>query len=360
MEPVPDSLAPFFSLIDALNCGAVVLNRSGRILHVNARMATMLDRPAAELVDSDFAALYPAANRQRMSRGLCEAPEGRENEFYLPRRDGTQLPIMFSGRPLSDAAPLSDYYLFTVIDISRQKTAEVRAHEQYQEVCRLSDTVLQQALDLKSYSERLEQRVRERTRELHDAHLDTIYMLAVASEARDADTGAHVLRIRGYSTAVGHRLGLSSDAVERIGYSSILHDVGKIGVADAILKKPGPLTLDERAAMELHTVRGEEMLSTRRFFDVARQIARSHHENWDGSGYPDHLAGAAIPQPARIVHVVDVFDALSQSRVYKAAWPPAQALQAIREESGRKFDPEVVSAFLALAAEGQLPQVVPL
>jgi PAS domain S-box-containing protein len=354
MLPVPEKLASFFELIDALNCGAVVLERSGHVLHVNARLAAMVDRPAEELLGTGFASLYPAAERERMSRGLHEAHDGRENEFYLPRHDGAHLPVVFSGRPLGDAPPLGDYYLFTVVDISRQKAAEARVHEQYQEMCRLSDTVLEQALDLKQYSERLEQRVRERMHELHEANLDAIYMLAVAGEAHDADTGAHVLRIRDYATTVARRLGLSADVAERIGYSAILHDVGKIGVADSILKKPGPLTPDERATMELHTVRGEQMLSTRRFFEVARQIARSHHENWDGSGYPDHLVGEAIPQAARIVHVVDVFDALSQPRVYKAAWPPAQATHAIEEGADREFDPAIVAAFIALLDAGDL------
>jgi PAS domain S-box-containing protein len=359
MPSVPESLASFFELIDALNCGAVVLERSGRVLHVNARLAAMMDRPAEELLGTGFASLYPAAERERMSRALHEAHEGRENEFYLPRHDGAHLPVMFSGRPLSDAPPLCDYHLFTIIDISRQKAAEARAHEQYQEVCRLSDTVLEQAIDLKGYSERLEQRVRERTRELHEANLDAIYMLAVASEAHDADTGAHVLRIRDYATAVARRLGLSADAAERIGYSAILHDVGKIGVPDAILKKPGPLTPDERRTIELHTVRGEQMLSTRRFFESARHIARSHHENWDGSGYPDHLAGEAVPQAARIVHVVDVFDALSRPRVYKAAWPPTQTMHAIQEGAGRDFDPRIVAAFVDLVTAGELTESGP-
>ena len=355
MKPNPESLPPFFGMIDALNCGAVVLDRSGRLLHANARMAAMLGRPLAELIDTDFIALYPDANRERMSSGLREAHEGRESEFFLPRPDGTTLPIVFSGRPLGEAPPLSNCFLITFIDVSRQKAAEQRAHEQYLEVSRLSDTVLEQALDLKRYSERLEQRVRERTRELHEANLDAVYMLAVASEARDADTGAHVLRIRDYATAVARRLGLAADVAERIGYSAILHDVGKIAVPDAILKKPGPLTADERTAVELHTVHGEQMLSQRRFFEMSRHIARSHHENWDGSGYPDHRAGGDISQPARIVHVVDVFDALSQPRVYKEAWPRARTMQTIQDEAGRQFDPEVVSAFMALVAGGELP-----
>src|SRR4029077_11350400 len=144
--------------------------------------------------------------------------------------------------------------------------------------------VLEQALDLKHYSKELEQRVKDRTADLHAANMDAIYMLAEAAEAKDHDTGRHVRRIQAYSRALALQLGIKDAEAEEIGYSAILHDVGKLHVPDRILAKPGPLDRDERNEMEQHTIVGEKILSPRPFFAQSRQIARSHHENWDGSG----------------------------------------------------------------------------
>ena len=130
--------------------------------------------------------------------------------------------------------------------------------------------------------------------------------------------------------------------------SSILHDVGKIHVPDSILKKPGPLTPEERSEMQLHTLAGERIISNEPFFEVARAIARNHHEDFNGGGYPDGLAGARIPRASRIVHLADVYDALTSRRVYKPAWPKQEALDSILKNRGRQFDPDVVDAFVAL------------
>ena len=127
--------------------------------------------------------------------------------------------------------------------------------------------------------------------------------------------------------------------------------MGKIHVPDCILKKPGPLTDEEWDIMRQHTVYGERILVDRPIYGIARQIARSHHERWDGKGYPDGLKGRAIPIAARIVAVADVFDALTHERPYKAAWPVAQAVEEIRNQSGAAFDPQVVRAFLASIEE---------
>jgi putative two-component system response regulator len=151
---------------------------------------------------------------------------------------------------------------------------------------------------------------------------------------------------------IAQRLGLSTTDAEAIGYSAILHDIGKIHVPDRILSKPGPLDEDERATMQQHTLAGERILSNASFFDRARRIARSHHENWDGSGYPDHLAGESIPLEARIVHVADVFDALTSERVYKQPWSRERAVESILGERGRMFAPEVADAFAALVDVG--------
>jgi putative two-component system response regulator len=255
---------------------------------------------------------------------------------------------------LGDGPPLSDLRLVTVTDLSEQKKAEESLKEQYEIIAKLSNTILEQAVDLKHYSQSLEQRVAERTAALHEANLDAIYMLAVASEAKDEDTGRHVRRIRECAAKLARELGFADREADEIGYSAVLHDVGKMHVPDHILKKPGPLTPDERTLIEEHTIIGERILSEAPFFNRARAIARSHHENWDASGYPDGTAGNAIPVEARIVHLADVFDALTSPRVYKHAWSADDAAGVIRESRGKMFDPDVVKAFESLFARGAI------
>ena len=155
--------------------------------------------------------------------------------------------------------------------------------------------MLDQSKKLREYADSLELRVAERTRELHDAHLETIYILAIASDAKDADTGEHVRRLKRMSQMVAQRMGLPPAEAERLGYSAVLHDVGKIHTPDFILKKPGALTPEERTEMQQHTLAGERILKPSAYFAQASRIARSHHENWDGSGYPDGLRGNRYP-----------------------------------------------------------------
>lgn len=176
---------------------------------------------------------------------------------------------------------------------------------------------------------------------------DAVIMLAQAAEAKDDDTGEHVQRLGRISRRICIALGLEDRLVEEIGFFSMIHDVGKIHVPDHILKKPGPLTADEWKVMQQHTIYGERILVDRPIYRIARQITRSHHERWDGKGYPDGLAASAIPLPARIVSVADVFDALTHERPYKPAWPLPEALAEIRGLSGAAFDPQVVEAFLS-------------
>ncbi len=232
-------------------------------------------------------------------------------------------------------------------------SAAAEWHERYRAMVRLSDTAIWEAQRLENRSAELEQRVREARREVHDAHMEAIYMLAVASEAHDPDTGAHVRRVQKYAYLLAQGMGLPAHESERIGYSAVLHDVGKTAVPDSILRKPGSLTPAEWQVMQGHTLIGERILSCKPFFAVARQIARSHHENWDGTGYPDALRDAHIPLPARIVRIADVFDALTTARGYKPAWTPERAITFMLGQA-RVFDPAGLAAFLQLYRNGQL------
>jgi PAS domain S-box-containing protein len=346
-------------LLDALNCGAAMIDRAGKIISVNARLCAMMQRKCSDLIDANVLDLYTTDDdRATVTRWLEHFDETAEQEFFLPLPDGTHLPIISSARPLPGELPLSDFRVVTMIDIAKQKLAEEALKDQYKHVLEMSDTLLQQALELKRYSNTLELRVRERTSQLHAAHMDAIYMLAVASEAKDADTGRHVRRLEQFSRALALRMGFSEHEADIVGYSAILHDVGKIHVPDDILTKPGPLDDAERARMQEHTLAGERILTANDFFHRARQIARHHHENFDGSGYPDQLAGEQIPLDARIVHLADVFDALTHDRVYKKAWPKSDAIDAIHQNTGTMFDPAVVKAFNAAIQDGSFAQLL--
>jgi len=185
----------------------------------------------------------------------------------------------------------------------------------------------------------------------------TTLLLAMAAEARDPYTEHHLFRIRGYSEAIALQMGLSPRLSKEIGLASLLHDIGKTRVPDAILTKPGPLSEEEWQVMRRHTIWGEELLPDSTWFTTARRIARSHHENWDGSGYPDGVKEDEIPLSARIVAVADGFDAMTSKRPYKGAWPPARAMRELRDNKARRYCPQVVEAFERAVAEGTVARI---
>ena len=341
--------------LDALNCPALLVGRTGTIAHVNLRFCELTGRRREELAGSDLVSLYPAGDAQDVVRTLlADFDQSRESEFFLPGADGARVPVVVSARPVGSGSVLAEYAVVTLIDISRQKRAEQQALDQSYYIGELSDRVIQQATSLREYAGTLEGRVRERTAQLHEAHMETIYMLATASEAKDQDTGEHVRRVRASSRRLAERMGFTPDDAEKVGWSSVLHDVGKMHTPDRVLKKPGPLTADERQLMQQHTLAGERILRPSPYFAQATRIARSHHENWDGTGYPDRLAGTDIPAEARLVHLVDVYDALTHPRVYKPAWTRADAMAEVVANRGTMFEPELVDTFLRMDRDGDL------
>lgn len=178
-----------------------------------------------------------------------------------------------------------------------------------------------------------------------DGYLDTIKALAAAVDAKDPYTAGHIDRVSSYSIETGQELGLSEEEMVALRYGSILHDVGKIGITDTILGKPAPLTKEEFVIMSSHTDIGSRMLDGIRFLEKARPVARHHHESWDGSGYPDGLAGEAIPLGARIVCAVDAFDAMTTDRPYRKALTNEFAIGELQKKAGVQFDSRVVEAF---------------
>jgi putative two-component system response regulator len=191
----------------------------------------------------------------------------------------------------------------------------------------------------------LEQRVKERTADLESAHLDTLERLAVAAEFRDDDTGKHTERVAAISVILGGEAGLRGEEVDLLRRAAPLHDLGKIGIPDAILRKPGALTPDEWQIMKTHTTAGARILGggKSRIIRLAEEIALSHHERWDGSGYPQGRCGETIPPAARVVAVADVFDALTSDRVYRKAWPSGDVLAYIQSHAATHFDPALVA-----------------
>ena len=204
-----------------------------------------------------------------------------------------------------------------------------------------------------AYGRALEREVRARTHELHETQLEVLQRLSAAAEYRDDETGAHLHRMSKLCGRLARAAGLDDETAEEIERASLLHDLGKIGIPDDILRKPGRLTGDERAMMQTHTTIGAELLagSSSPLLQTAEAIARTHHERWDGTGYPAGLAGEQIPLAGRIAAICDVFDALLTERPYKRAWSLEETLGYIEAERGRHFDPELAAIFVAVAGQ---------
>ena len=202
-------------------------------------------------------------------------------------------------------------------------------------------------LQIQSQNQMLEAKVQERTQELEAAQIEIIERLARAAEFRDDNTGQHTERVGQMAALLAQEIGLADAQVALIRRAAPLHDVGKIGIPDAVLLKLGKLTDEEFALVKTHTTIGARILSGSHFslLRLAEEIAFSHHERWDGSGY-EGIVGDAIPLAGRIVAIADVFDALTQKRPYKAAWPIGDAVSEIERQRSRQFDPTIVDAFL--------------
>ncbi|MBM3957040.1 MAG: response regulator [Gemmatimonadetes bacterium] len=199
----------------------------------------------------------------------------------------------------------------------------------------------------RQYAQDLEEQVRSRTVQLRDREQAIVMHLLSAAELRDDETGAHVRRIGLYSEALAERLGLGDALAEDLRLAAPMHDVGKIGIPDAVLRKPGPLSETESTVMRTHTTIGAQVLYNPdvELLRLAAEIARSHHERWDGSGYPEGLGGPDIPVAGRVVAVVDVYDALTHNRVYRPAMPEEETLSLMAQVRGTHFDPEVFDVF---------------
>jgi putative two-component system response regulator len=202
--------------------------------------------------------------------------------------------------------------------------------------------------EIKNHNIILEEKVKERTKELVETKIEILERLALAAEYRDHETGKHIKRMSEYCMLLGKSIGLSKTEYNIISLASTMHDLGKIGIPDSILTKPGKLTENEMAIMRTHSEIGAKILSgsKSKLLRVAETICLTHHERWDGTGYPRGLKEDEIPLAGRIVCICDVFDALISERPYKTAWPIEKAIKEVQSGSGSFFDPRLVACFI--------------
>lgn len=230
-----------------------------------------------------------------------------------------------------------------------------KPYEDIEIIFRISNMIEMRLIHLEMEKQNmiLEAKVKQRTRELNETHLDIIRRLARAAEFRDNDTGMHIVRMSKYCAAFAKALGLSDEECELLLHATPLHDVGKIGIPDRILLKPGPLTNDEYEIMKTHTTIGAQLLtgSNSPVMQMAQEIALTHHEKWDGTGYPQGFKGKEIPLIGHICAVCDVFDALTSMRPYKKAWPVEVAINEIVKLKGAHFNPHLINRFVEILPE---------
>lgn len=198
---------------------------------------------------------------------------------------------------------------------------------------------------------------RARRQQIQLAYIETIRMLAAAVEARDPYTGNHLERVTHYTLAIAAVLEWRGDPLKHAEMGAILHDIGKIGIQDAVLRKPGPLTSDEWDHMKTHPIVGSQLINGISFLGPVVPYVRCHHERFDGRGYPDGLKGKDIPIGGRLIAIADTFDAITTRRPYKPALPVAHAIDEICAQAGRQFDPEMVEAFLVAVERGGLTAI---
>ncbi len=259
-----------------------------------------------------------------------------------------QVPIVMLAEDISDAVRLSALEAGAT-DFLDTSMRGVELTVRLRNMIRLAKAVRR----LSEQAAWLDGEVEAALRHMREREEEIIFRLALAVEYRDSDTGDHTWRVARYSQIIAEELGLAPDVCRSLYLAAPLHDVGKVGVPDSILLKPGRLDPDEFTVVQTHTTIGQRILggSASELIRLAAEIAEAHHERWDGDGYPNGLAGTAIPLAARIVAVADVFDALTTQRPYKAAMSFEAALDSLRAESGRHFDPACVAAFCARWAD---------
>lgn len=276
-------------------------------------------------------------------------------DVMMPRLNGLEVCRRLKANPKTKEIPV---IFMSALDDTFDKIAGFEAGSvdyitkpfQHEEVfARITThlTIKNLQTEIKQQNILLEQRVQERTKELEETRLQIIRSLGKAAEYRDNETGMHVVRISKYVSALANALGLNIEQCKIMADASLMHDVGKIGIPDHILLKRGRLSPDEWDIMRTHTIIGEKILSGNdsELLKAAALLARTHHERWDGTGYPDALKGEEIPLISRIIAICDVFDTLLSRRPYKEPWTSQATIEYIKGENAKHFDPTIVKIF---------------
>ncbi len=277
-------------------------------------------------------------------------------DFKMPQMDGIEFTQKFRALNQCDIVPV---IIVTIYDdrsvlykaLDAGATDFLRKpvdHYECKVRCRNLLTLHQQQQIIRNRASVLETRVNLATEAIHFREKETLFRLARAGEFRENHSGSRLLRMGRFSAIIARAMGYSEEECHILEYAAPMHDIGKIGIPDSILKKPGTLTPEEFEQMKQHTVIGYEILkdSPSPYLKMGAEIALNHHEKFDGSGYPNGLAGEDIPRIARIAAVADVFDALISKRVYKDAWSPDEAFEHIRSVRGQHLAPDCVDTFL--------------
>jgi len=348
----------------------------GRILVVDDEAFNI--KVLADLLKNDYQVIVAKNGEQALKRAVSDSPPDLILlDVMMPAMDGYEvcqnlkgnaktkhIPVIFltaMGDPQGEELGLELGAVDYITKPYSPSIVKVRIHN-HLELKRSRDLLERQ-------NEILEEKVRERTQEVVLTQDVTILTLASLAETRDNETGNHIRRTQNYVQAIANKLSnhprfeaeLDSLTIELLLKSAPLHDIGKVGIPDSILLKPGKLGGDEFAIMKNHAVYGhdalvaaEDVLGSTSFLRFAKEIAVSHHEKWDGSGYPKGLSGDDIPLSGRLMAIADVYDALISKRVYKPAFPHEKAMSIIKEGSGSHFDPDIVEAFFQIENEVQM------
>ena len=306
--------------------GSVMIGRDGRIERVNRAICEMLGHTGGDLRGAQFLDWMHPEDRDSSVAAVAAMLSGASGAQHFEARY-----LHRSGRVIETRVALT-----AIRDDAKQVT------QFFAQIEDITDA-------------------RRTTRQLEQAQFEMLARLAAAAELHDDATGKHTHRVGDLSVTIAQRLGLPGPQVELLRLAAPLHDVGKIAIADAALGKPGKLTAAEFAHVKTHTTLGAQMLADSPFplLALAAESALTHHEKWDGSGYPAGLIGGAIPISGRIIAVADVFDALTHSRPYKPAWSADDAITEMRHQSGRHFDPQVLDAFLGSKSDGRFTRGAP-
>lgn len=315
------------------------------------------DDPASvTLIDGALKHQYNIRVALDGERGLnmidaCDMPDLILLDVVMPRMDGYEVCEGIRMNPATHHVPI--IFLTSLNDeFSTVRAFELGANDFVAKpICpRVLGVRVNAHLTLKNHHRELEQKVSERTQQIRDLQLNIIQCLGRASEFRDNETGYHVIRMSNYAATLARAAGLGDDFAEMMLHAAPMHDVGKIGIPDHILLKTDTLTEEEMAVIRKHPVFGAEILGRydSELMHMARTVALTHHEKWDGSGYPYGLKGEDIPIAGRIVAIADVFDALTSVRPYKQAWTTEKALAYLKAERGRHFEPRLIDHFVEM------------